>query len=757
MSARLLAVALLIACGDNIRPVEELGPVDDPLEWVDPRIGTGGWGFAYGSAFVGAAAPHGLVKLGPDTSGELGTVNFQHFSGYFSEDDTIDAFSHMHLHGTGAGDYGLIGVMPAAAFDPTRTRSELYKARFDKATESAAPGRYAVTLEPPAGTIEVELTATARAGHHRYRFSGDIATPTLVIDLARALDGGEITAASIELDREAATVRGHLHSEGRMTGGYGGHDLYFAARVRRPWSSHQSWADGDAEAGVSAQSGQAVGAALVFSPGEPIELQIGLSLVSAEGALANLEAEMPAWDFDGTADETAARWRELLSRILVEGGTVRTRRIFYSALYRSFLMPTINSDVDGSYVYGGVEARIEHGAFVSDLSLWDTYRTLHPLYHLIAPESGADAVRSLVAMAGAGRGFPRWPLANGESGTMLGASADVVLADARIKLGEIDGVDWEAALDSLTGAALDPALPPEQRGGRSPSDEYIELGYVPDTVGRSVSTNLEYAVDDHALAQMARLMGRDDVAATLAERSRSYRLLYDPATETFRPRRADGTFVPAGDDYSPLDFGEEFAEANALQMLWAPLHDPAGLAELLGGGDVLVERLDALFTEAAEELQANPLDVLLANATPRPFYWHGNEPDIHAAYLFAQVGRDDLTQRWLGWITGELYDDTPFGLAGNDDGGTLSSWYVWTALGIYPIAGSDRYMIGAPLFSRVRVTTPDGPLVIETEGSGEGVAGVSIDGAALEAPVLTHDRLGGSTLRFELATAPSVW
>lgn len=753
------AVALLAACGDNLGPVEELGPVDDPLEWVDPRIGTGGWGFAYGSAFVGAAAPHGLVKLGPDTSGEFGTVNFQHFSGYFSEDDTVDGFSHMHLHGTGAGDYGLIGVMPTGAFDPARTRTELYKARFDKATESAAPGRYAVTLEPPGGAIDVELTATPRAGHHRYRFAAEVAEPTLVIDLARTLDGGEITAASIELDRDAAVIRGHLRSEGRMTGGYGGHDLYFAARARRPWSAHYSWADGAAEAGVDARSGVAVGAALVFDPGEPIELQIGLSLVSAEGAIANLEAEMPAWDFDAAVAETAGRWRQLLSRILVEGGTAKTRRIFYSALYRCFLMPTINSDVDGSYVYADSPGQIERGAFVSDLSLWDTYRTLHPLYHLIAPESGADAVRSLIAMAAAGRGFPRWPLANGESGTMLGASADVVLADARLKLGDIDGVDWDAALDALLAAALDPGLAAEARGGRHPADDYIALGFVPDTVGRSVSTNLEFAVDDYALAQMAALMGRDADAAALAERSRSYRLLYDPATETFRPRRADGSFAGAG-DYDPLEFGDEFAEANALQMMWAPLHDAAGLAGLVGGAGVMVERLEALFEDAAAELEANPLDVLLANATPRPYYWHGNEPDIHAAYLFAQVGRDDLTQRWLRWIADSLYDDTPFGLAGNDDGGTLSSWYVWTALGIYPVAGSDRYFVGAPLFPRITVMTADGPLVIEAEGAGPeglGVAGVSLDGAALESPELSHDRLAGAHLRFEIVAGPTAW
>lgn len=737
-----LAAALIAGCGDNsARP--ELGPVDDPLEWVDPAIGSGGYGFAYGSTFVGAAAPHGLVKVGPDTSGEFGTVGFQHFSGYFAEDDTVETFSHMHLHGAGASDYGLIGVMPTAAFDPARTRAEDYASRFDKATEVQTPGRYAVTLARD--DIAVELTATPRAAHHRYTFAAGTAAPAVVIDLSRALEGGAITGASIELDPDAATVTGELHSEGRLSDSYGGHPLFFAARTRRPWVDGQQWDDG---------------AALVFAPGEPVELQIGLSLVSPAGALANLDAELPAWDFDATAAATADRWRALLSTVLVEGGTARDRRLLYTALYHCFLMPTVTSDVDGGFRYAGAVDRIGAGAFVSDLSLWDTYRTLHPLYDLIAPDSGADSARSLIAMNAAGLGFPRWPIASGESGTMLGASADVVLADARIKLGEIAGVDWDAAYAALLAAATDPDMADDARGGRRPSTDYIALGYVPESVGRSVSTNLEYAVDDFALARMAAALGRDPAeVAMLDERAHSYRQLYDPMHETFRPRRADGSFVLDG-DYDPLDFGDEFAEANALQMMWAPLHDAAGLAELLGGDEVAVARLESLFADAAIDLAANPLEVLLANAAPRPYYWHGNEPDIHAAYLFAQMGRDDLTQRWLRWITDELYGDTPRGLAGNDDSGALSSWLVWTALGIYPVAGSDRYFVGLPMFPRITVATAAGPLVIEAEGAGPdglGVSAVSIDGEPLAAPVLTHDQLAGATLRFEIASEPTSW
>lgn len=750
LSIVLLCIATF-ACTDEQQPPDDppswpvLDPVVDPLDWVDPTIGTGGFGFAYGSAFVGAAAPHGLVKLGPDTRGAFGTIGFLHYSGYHADDDVIERFSHMHLHGAGLSDYGVVGVMPTIAFDPQQTSAHDYRSMFDKTNEIATPGRYQVTLQP--SQIAVDLTATTRAAHHRYTFPrGE--RGTLVIDLQSALDGGEVTIAELQLDPITRSLTGSLHHKGQMSGGYGGHNVYIAARTQGSWEESYTWEHG---------------AALTFAADEVVELQIGLSLVSPAGALANLEAELPAWSFDDTATATKAAWRERLATILVEGGTIETRRMLYSALYRSWLMPTITSDVDGSYLYGERLGTMSVGAFMSDLSLWDTYRTLHPLYHLLAPESGADSVRSLVAMSEVGRGFPRWPIAIGESGTMLGASADVVLADAAIKLDatiDIEGFDAQSVFDQLVYIATDDTLSPDERGGRAPADDYIALGYVPSTIGRSVSTHLEYAVDDHAIARMAVALGRDSVASMFEERARSYRQLYDPTTQTFRPRAPDGSF-PSAEGYDPLAFGDEFAEANALQMLWAPLHDVDGLVELLGGDDIFVDRLQAFFSEAADDLDTFGLDDLLANASPRSYYWHGNEPDIHAAYLFGQVGRDDLTQIWLTWIREQLYADSPAGLAGNDDSGTLSSWYVWSALGIYPVAGSERYFVGMPLFPKITVTTTTGTLTIEApalDASIRGVASVTVDGRALEhAEIAHHELLGDVTISFDMVEQPTAW
>ncbi|MBT8492313.1 MAG: hypothetical protein KJO07_04575, partial [Deltaproteobacteria bacterium] len=309
MGRTLLGIALtglLLACGGD--SPEPLAPVEDPLDWVDPRIGSGGFGFAYGSSFVGASAPHGLVKLGPDTSGEFSDINFLHYSGYWADDDTILSFTHMHLHGTGLSDYGILAVMPTHEFDPQKTRVTSYAATFDKQTEVATPGFYGVTLD---SGIEVELAASTRAGAHRYQ-SGSADQPLfLVIDLGKALQGNDVDDGEVSIDAETGIIRGRLRSHGAMTGNYGGHDLFFELHVRQPIANHWTWADGPAEAGLGSALGSKVGVAIEID-GQVAELRVGLSLVSAEGAAANLEAEMPAFDFDAAVTRTAEAWRELL-------------------------------------------------------------------------------------------------------------------------------------------------------------------------------------------------------------------------------------------------------------------------------------------------------------------------------------------------------------------------------------------------------------------------------------------------------------
>jgi predicted alpha-1,2-mannosidase len=757
--ATLVAIALgAMGCTLDPQPIPKAPatPVEDPLAYVDPFIGSGGFGYAHGSAFPGAAAPFGLVKVGPDTRGPYDVIRFLHYSGYWHGDDLVQGFSHLHLHGTGATDYGVLSVMPVGAFDPTRLTAAANEAHMDKAREVARPGYYATYLD--VAGIEAELAATPHGAHHRYGFAPGASAGHLLFDLDKHLDNGEVTHAEITLDPAAQTIRGVLHSVGEMSDGFGGYDVFFDAKTRSPWKTARVWAEGKAPAEGLTTSGKKVGLDLAFdlADGAPVELQVGVSFVSLENAGENRQAELPSWDFEATQQKTRAAWEELVGAIRVFGGSESARRIFYSSLYRAFLMPTASSDVDGSYRYGGEERTAEGFSFLTDQSLWDTYRTVTPLYALVAPGAARDQARSLHAMAEISGFFPKWPIATGEAGTMLGASADIVIAETYIK--GIEDFDAEGAYAILRAAAADTNEPAGGRGGRSDAMAYMQYGYVPAGMGRSVSQTLEYAHDDLALANFAGALGKADDEAMFRARASSHRKLFDPAVGFIRDRNADGTF-PAG-TFDPYGFAEHYAEANAWHSLWAQ-HDIPGVAALLGGQDAFVEKLGRFMDESVMDLAERPIDNKFASAAPRNAYWHGNETSIHAAYGFAQVGRPDLTQKYARWALETHYADGPHGLAGNDDGGTLSSWYVFAAAGFYPIPGTDRYVIGAPLFPRMEIRVAGGTLVIDAPAASAQniyVEAVTWNGSPLDKPELGHgDIAQGGTLRFEMGKTPAAW
>jgi predicted alpha-1,2-mannosidase len=719
---------LLAACGDHAPP--PLPEVTDPAAYVDPTIGTGGLGFNYGSCFVGAAAPHGLAKPAPDTNGPFGTVNFQHYSGYFAMDDRIRGFSQVHLHGTGATDYGVLSLMPTLAFDPSKTTVIDYETPFAKADEHAAAGLYQVTL---ANGILVELTATPRVALHRYTLPS---AGTVVVDLTKVLDGGMVDTCSLAVDDVAHEVTGELHHLGGMSAGYGGYTLYFVARSSTAFT-HTAWA---------------TGAALALPAGQTT-LAIGLSFVSSDGARKNLDTEVPTLDFDAVAAQTLDAWEQKLSSVFLSGGTDETRRIFYTSLYHAFLMPSVIDDVDGTYQLAGHAAAVATGYHqMSDLSLWDTYRTVQSLYAWLAPDSAHATARSLVAFGTTLGAFPKWPIAIGESGTMLGASAEIAIADS-VARGVAD-TGAETAWPILRAAAMDATSPPAGRGGRDQVASYMQYGYVPATAGRSVSMTTEYAHDDFALAQLADALGNAADRDELLARSHGWAMLYDPSVGFLRARNPDGSF-PSG-SFDPTAFTSDYAEANAWQSLWMTgNHDPDTLADTLGGRDAAVTKLESMFEQSKKDWDTS--DAGAANV-PRPFYWAGNEPDINAAFVFAQLGRPDLTQKWAAWIADTAYTDQPSGVPGNDDGGTMGAWYVMTSLGLYPISGSDGWIIGAPRWTKARVDVGDRELVIEARGSGTYVKSVELDGVALTAPQLTHAQLAsGSSLVFVMSDSPTSW
>jgi len=781
-AARGASLALLLplwACGtpepETAPPPPAAAPltrVQEALGYADPLIGSGGFGFRDGSAFPGAAAPHGLAKVGPDTRGPFGTVRFLHFIGYWYGDDVIQGFSHLHLHGTGAPDYGVLSVMPLPSWDPSKLTVEQNESPFQKKSEVAAPGYYAVTLDR--GPVRAELTATLRAAHHRFTYDPAQSPPgtprAILLDLSKHLESGEITDAEVTVDKAGQRLHGKLHSSGGMTDGYGGYQVYFAARTRTAWSEHKVWSEGSPPAAADHAQGKGVGLALTFpaaagDAAAPIELQVAVSLVSQQYAIKSLDAELPDWDFAGTRQKTAAAWQKVLDVAHVTGGSDTQRRMFYSALYRSFLMPTVHSESDGAYLgFDGKTQSAQGFQYVSDLSLWDTYRSLHPLYSLVAPARALDVVRSLHAMALAHGSFPKWPLAGGDSGCMIGAPAELIVADTYLK--GLTDFDAAGAYEILRAAAVSPLAPAGGRGGRDQADLYMKYGYVPSQVGGSVSRTTEYARGDFALAELAQALGKTQDAAELHARARSYSQLYDPSVGFLRARKADGSFSWAS--FTPESFSSDYVEANAWQSLLMNDHDPAGLAAMLGGTAQLVDKLTQMFEQTRLAYEAEDHTNPTLGADRPPYYWQGNETDIHAPFLFAQLGHPELTQRWVRFLMQTQYSDRPDGLPGNDDGGALSSWYVFAALGIYPIVGSDRYVLSIPQFPKIELNIGGGVFSIEAvTATGEPatdllatgyVQRATLDGQPLARPELRHrDLQPGRTLRFVIGPDPVSW
>ena len=729
---------------------------------IDPFIGSGGFAYSAGSSFPGASAPLGLAKVGPDTIGPWATINFLHYSGYWNGDDRIQGFSHMHLHGTGASDYGVLGVMPVDGFDASKTTMAGHTSPFQKSSEKASPGRYSVTLDN--GGIAVDLTATTRAAHHRYTWPAASTAGTVVFDLAHHLNDVSTDASDVTLFPSEQRARGSLRTKGGMSGGF---TLYFEIKTRAAWSSAQTWADGSAPADGTTVSGKQGGFALTFplTAGAPVEVQIGLSLVSAEGAAASLAAELPAWDFDATAKATAADWSALTDRIRVSGASEAERSIFKTALYHAFLMPSVHSDGDGSFT--GPDGKVHKAdayRYVSDLSLWDTYRTVQPLYDLAYPEASREVARSLVDFAKIAGFFPKWTVGNVDAGTMIGASSEAMLADAYVK--NVRDFDAEWAYQTMLAAATSPTPPPGGRGGRDGVEQYMKYGFLPAVTedgqkhGGTVSRTWEMAANDFALGQLAGALGHADDAAMLATRSLSYKALFDPAGGYLRGKKWDGTF--ASPNINPTQYSDDYVEANGIQSGWVPW-DPEGMTALFGSKDGYAAALDDMFQKTKTEwdgVDPDPMN-LKGKAAPRPYYRVGNEGDLHVPFLFTQAGRPDLAQKWVRWTMAQFFAASPDGLPGNDDGGATSCWYVFAALGFYPISGSDRYIVGVPLFEHVEIDVAGGMFTIDAPGASatkQYVQSVQLNGAPLASPELHHaDLKAGGSLVFVMGDQPGAW
>ena len=730
--------------GEDVPPLPPLIEAADAMDLIDLFIGTGGVGFNYAAQTPAAQVPLGMVRLGPDTTRGGAHPDFHHFSGYHFDDTDVRGFSHTHFVGTGVIDYGNVRVLPwrdALADDAAPGR--LFTA-MDKATERASPGRYDVRL--PAQDVDVTLTASTRAGVHRYRFGTGGRVHLLIDAAASAADRGVEDARVVF---NGTGVDGQVTYRGPLTGRTRPFTLYFAARADQSPIDAFVWDADGLQRGAGSAQGDVAGAGLGFDvpDGGVVELRVGVSYIGPAEAIANL-AEVDRRPLEDVAAETRAAWADLIGRVRIGGGTEAQQRTFYTALYHSFTMPT-RLDEGGRYRGLDGEVHETQHPYYTDLSLWDTFRTLHPWYVLMAPEIQRDCLRSLLRMAEDGGVVPRWPAGLSYGGSMIGTSADLLFAGSAAK--GIDGIDYDAAFDALWRTAGGP--PPEgaRFGGRTGMAEYLARGWLPtDEYDKAVSNTLEFAYSDWALAGLARRLGRPEADA-LAVRGQNHHHLFDPAQGFFAPRTADGAFQPVQERRVYMGEGP-YVEGSAWHWRFSGLQDPEGLAALFGGPAALGDALQIYFQRSGLG------DGLYNPTTPDLYYWHGNEPTLHTVYLWHAAERPTDLADWLRTIQGRVYQDTPAGLPGNDDGGTLSSWYLFSALGLYPVAGSDQYLLGSPLFPRAEVDTAAGTLVIQAPGASDAwryVRGVHLGGAPVDGYRLQHaDLLSAGLLEFDVRPTP---
>ncbi len=711
-------------------------------QYVDPFIGTGGVGFGVGSAFPGPQRPFGMVRPGPDTMQSNGASQFAHCSGYAHSDPFIYGFSHTRMHGTGITDYGTIGLLPTLGMTAAKTTEDGRKIGFDKASEHASPGSYDVTL---ADGTRVELTATDHTALHRYTFPvGEDAT--VLIDIGHALPSVTIVDGQIDLDPTQPVVSGFAHFSGGYSARFGGMPVYFAARFSRPFLKHGVWKAGALAEGELSRTGGDVGAWLTFdaTTNREVGVALAISFVDVAHARANLAAEAPSFDFDGAKAQTEAAWEQALSRVHIEATAASDLTKGYTALYHTLLMPTLAMDTDGSY--RGLDGAVHVASgyrYYTDFSLWDTYRTLHPWLSLVYPEYQRDMLRSMVAMSTESGAPPKWVLGIGETGGMVGDSAAVVFADSYAR--GVTDFDLASAYD-VSRASATTALPHD---GRSQAVEYSQNGYVSiESGGASGSKTLEYALDDDALARIADTLGKPDDSALFRERAGNWRNLWDDKSGLLLGRHADGTF-PSSDD--PTQWQEYWAEGTTWHYTWFAPHDVPALAEVMGGREPFMKKLDAFFDVSS----CQPNDHLL----PQAYYWQSNEPVLFVPWMYSELDDAARTAKWTRWALATQYGTGDDGLPGNDDGGTMSAWWLFAASGFYPRLATSEYLIGAPSLPKVTFSLPSGDFVVTRKGPSNGYpASATLNGQKLTRPRFDQSQItGGATLEVELTAAPVAW
>ena len=725
----------------------------EPAACVRPMMGTG----AAGCVVPVAAAPFGMVQLGPDT--------YFTASGYHYDHPLIYGFSHTHKSGGGGTDYQDIMFFPVtdAVWTQQQVCPDRVGSRYSHEQEFIEPGYYRIRLD---SDVDAELTATARCGMHRYTYP-EGAMRQLIIDLKHGCEHSTTIFADEDFDTvkisrlewvDDRTVRGYRVSNGWAPEQH----VYFYAEFSEPIVSCRLFDHKHFRDGVRELEGTDVRAVLRFGgkAGKPVVVRVGISPVSMDGARQNLRAEIKGWNFDKVRKTTYRDWNEALSAVRIADADSPQKEVFYTSLYFAMLYPMLYSDVTGEYrssdskVYKG-----DFRYFAGVLGLWDTFRAQNPLIAILRPDVTRDLMKTLLEHYRHCGQLPIWTLAGVENMCMIGYHSMPLVADAYCK--GIRGYDAEALYEAMKASANRDTFGYFLKAFRG-TRYYKQYEYVPcDLEVTSVSKTLEYCYDDWCIAQVAKKLGKTNDAAMLEKASQNYKNLFDPETRLMRGRNADGTFQTP---FSPYKWGDAFTEGNAWHYTWSVFHDVEGLIDLMGGHKGFTRMLDSVFVvppvydDSYYGFRIHEITEM--QVADMGNYAHGNQPAQHMIYLYNYAGAPWKAQYWAREVMDRLYSARPDGYCGDEDNGQTSAWYVFSALGFYPVCpASDEYVVGSPLFRKAVVNLENGnKIVLEApDNSPENryIGAVQFDGKSYTHNFLRHsDLVKGAGVRFSMRPEP---
>jgi predicted alpha-1,2-mannosidase len=701
--------------------------------YVNPFIGTD----RHGHVYPGATIPFGMVQLSPDN----GTEGWDWTSGYHYSDSTIKGFSHTHFSGTGIGDLCDVLIMPTILVDPKAK----YSSKFSHNDEAAEPGYYRVKLQST--NILAELTTTDRAGFHRYTFPKSI-NSKIIIDLGHRLNWDSPTVTNLNII-SPTLITGFRFSKGWAPN----QRIYFAARISKNPKNIYLGNDSSLVGKKRSVTEKGSKAVIEFSTkkDEQILVKVGISGVSIDGALKNLDSEIPRWNFDSVKIAAHTAWEKELSKIIITTADQDHKTVFYTSLYRTMLAPIIYNDVDGRY-RGGNDSVCNGKNFTNytTFSLWDTYRASHPLFTILQPKRVNDFINSMLAFKREYGYLPVWNFHANETMCMIGYHSIPVIVDAYLK--GFRGFDAEEAFSAMKQSAT---------SDRMGLKWYRQYEYIPsDLEVESVSKTLEYCYDDWCIAQMAKALGKESDEKEFLHRSTFFRNLFDSSSLFMRGKLSTGEWRSLFDPLSVNHRMDDYTEGNAWQYSWYVPHDIAGLINMIGSKEKFIQRLDSLF-EQKTTLQGENTSPDITGLIGQ--YAHGNEPSHHIAYLYNYAGAPSKTQEQVSAIMNSMYKNSPDGLSGNDDCGQMSAWYIFSSLGFYPVNPAEQvYVFGTPSFERTLIILDDNKVftieAMNVSDKNRYIQSVLLNGKPVERSYIYHSEImNGGTLVFEMTDHPTQW